>query len=140
MTTLTLEDVCLQSLQEQLDSKQITLKTLGYTLNNDLYDKLLNMLVEKSRTKYMNTTFKYLKGEILVKTAQNISVDADMILLYDPETDNSDREYVRNIYIDPKYQGDVNIGNYDDETDTIELREYIDNDWKYVFPFVTEYL
>ena len=35
--------------------------------------------------------------------------------------------------IDPKYQGDVNIGNYDDETDTIELREYIDkcNQWEW---------
>ena len=59
-----------------------------------------------------------------------------MILLYDPESDVVDREYVRNIYIDPKYSGDINIGNYIEDTDEIELREYMDDDWKYVFPFV----
>jgi len=37
----------------------------------------------------MNTTFKFIKGELLVKTANNVCVDEDMILL---------REYVRNIY------------------------------------------
>jgi len=44
------------------------------------------------------------------------------------------------IYIEPKYSDDVNIGNYDDETNTIELREYLDDDWKYVFPFVTKFI
>ena len=64
-----------------------------------LYEKLIDEIIEKSRTKYMQSTFKFLKGELLVKTAYNISVDEDMQLLYDPETDEVDREYVRNIYI-----------------------------------------
>lgn len=29
------------------------------------------------------------------------------------------------------------MGNYIEETDEIELREYMDDDWEYVFPFVT---
>jgi hypothetical protein len=140
MTTLTLEEVCLRSLQDQLDSKQITLKILERNLNSVVYNKLLEILIEKSRTKYMQSTFKFLKGELLVKTAHNISVDEDMQLLYDPETDEVDREYVRNIYIDHKYSGDINMGNYIEETDEIELREYMDDDWKYVFPFVTEFI
>ena len=44
------------------------------------------------------------------------------------------------IYIDHKYSGDINIGNYIEETDEIEIREYMDDDWKYVFPFVTEFI
>ena len=140
MAPPTLEEVCLRSLQDQYESNQITLKILQCNLNCVVYERLLDEIIEKSRTKYMNTTFKFLKGELLVKTANNVCVDEDMILLYDPETDNSDREYVRNIYIDPKYSGDINIGNYIEETDEIELREYLDDDWKYVFPFVTEWV
>ena len=94
----TLEQLCLKSLHDQLETKHITLKTIESNLNGVVYDKLLELLIEKSRSKYMETTFKFLKGELLVKTAHNISVDEDMILLYDPETDSSDREYVRNIY------------------------------------------
>ena len=136
MAPPTLEEVCLRSLQYQYESNQITLKTLQRNLNCVVYEKLLDEIIEKSRTKYMNTTFKFLKGELLVKTASNVCVDEDMILLYDPESDVVDREYVRNIYIDPKYSGDINIGNYIEDTDEIELREYMDDDWKYVFPFV----
>ena len=136
----TLEQLCLKSLHDQLEAKHITLKTIESNINGVVYDKLLELLIEKSRSKYMETTFKFLKGELLVKTAHNISVDEDMILLYVPETDSSDREYVRNIYIDHKYSGDINIGNYIEETDEIEIREYLDDDWKYVFPFVTSFI
>ena len=140
MSLQSLENKCIQSLQDQIESKKITLKKLKENLSDVMFDKLLDQITEKYRTQYTQTTFKFLKGELLVKTAKNVCVDEDMILLYDPDSDSSDREYVRNIYINPKYDGDVNIGNYDDEYDTIEFREYIDDDWKYIMPFVTEYL
>tara|TARA_B100001142_G_C13983692_1_gene519849 strand:+ start:87 stop:404 length:318 start_codon:yes stop_codon:yes gene_type:complete len=105
-----------------------------------VYEKLMDEIIEKSRTKYMNSIFKFIKGELLVKTAKNVTIDEDMILIYNLDTHSYEREPWRNIYINPKYSGDINIGNYVNETNTIELREYLDDGWKYVFPFVRNYV
>ena len=69
MAPPTLEEVCLRSLQYQYESNQITLKTLQRNLNCVVYEKLLDEIIEKSRTKYMNTTFKFLKGGTISKNS-----------------------------------------------------------------------
>ena len=57
------------------------LKQQKLNLNTIVYDKLLQILIEKSRTKYMETTFKFLN---------KVYVYEDMILMYHPETDTTD--------------------------------------------------
>jgi hypothetical protein len=135
MPITSLEQLSLLSLKEQIDTKKITLKKLEPCINSNLFDTLNEMLINDSINKFQETTFKFLKGELIVKTAQNIEVDEDMVLLYDEITDTNDREYVRNVYITPQYSH-IEKENYDEEFNTLEYKEYIDDEWKYIYPFV----
>ena len=90
------------------------------------------MLINDSINHFQETKFKFLKGELIVKTAQNIDVDEDMVVLYDENSGENDREYVRNVYIKPQYSH-LEKENYDEEYNTLE---YKDDEWKYIYPFI----
>jgi len=135
MSITSLEQLTLLSLKNQIDKGDLSIKQVENSLYSNLFDKLNEMLINDSFTKFQETTFKFLKGELIVKTAQNIDVDEDMVLLYDESTGENDREYVRNVYITPQY-GHLEKENYDEDYNTLEYKEYIDDDWKYIYPFV----
>ena len=135
MSITSLEQLTLRSLKEQIDKGDLSMRQLENTLYSNLFDKLNEMLINDSINHFQETTFKFLKGELIVKTAQNIDVDEDMVVLYDEHTGESDREYVRNVYITPLYSH-LEKENYDEEYNTLEYKEYIDDDWKYIYPFV----
>ena len=135
MSISSLEQLTLLSLKEQIDKGVLSMKQLENSIFSNLFDKLNDILINDSFTKFHATTFKFLKGELIVKTAKNIDVDEDMILLYDESTGQNDREYVRNVYITPQYSH-LEKENYDEEYNTLEYKEYIDDDWKYIYPFV----
>jgi hypothetical protein len=135
MSITSLEQLSLLSLKNQIDTNKITLKELDPYINSDLFDKLNEMLINDSINHFQKTTFKFLKGELIVKTAKNIDIDEDMVLLYDEITGESDREYVRNVYITPLY-GHIEKENYDEEFNTLEYKEYIDDEWTYIYPFI----
>ena len=102
-----------------------------------MFYKLNEILINDSINHFQETKFKFLKGELIVKTAKNIDIDEDMVLLYDENTcdSDSDREYVRNVYITPLY-GHIEKENYEEGFNTLEYKEYIDDEWKYIYPFV----
>jgi len=135
MSITSLEHLSLMSLKEQIDTKKITLKQLEPCINSKLFDILNEMLINDSINMFQETIFKFLKGELIVKTAQNIEVDEDMVLLYDEISGENDREYVRNVYITPQYSH-LEKENYDEEFNTLEYKEYIDDEWKYIYPFI----
>ena len=135
MSITSLEQLSLLSLKEQIYNGKITIKQLEPYMNSDVFDKLNEMLINDSINHFQKTTFKFLRGELIVKTAKNIDIDEDMVLLYDENTGESDREYVRNVYITPLY-GHIEKENYDEEFNTLEYKEYIDDEWKYIYPFV----
>ncbi len=135
MSITSLEQLTLLSLKEQINKGDLSMRQLENTLYSNLFDKLNEMLTNDSINHFQETTFKFLKGELIVKTAQNIDVDEDMVVLYDEHTGESDREYVRNVYITPLYSH-LEKENYDEEYNTLEYKEYIDDDWKYIYPFV----
>ena len=58
-----------------------------------------------------------------------------MVVLYDENSGENDREYVRNVYIKPQYSH-LEKENYDEEYNTLEYKEYIDDEWKYIYPFI----
>ena len=135
MSITSLEQLTLLSLKEQINKGDLSMRQLENTLYSNLFDKLNEMLTNDSINHFQETTFKFLKGELIVKTAQNIDVDENMVVLYDEHTGESDREYVRNVYITPLYSH-LEKENYDEEYNTLEYKEYIDDDWKYIYPFV----
>ena len=135
MPITSLEQLSLLYLKAQIYKGKITIKQLEPCINSDLFDKLNKMLINDSINHFQETTFKFLKGELIVKTAQNIEVDEDMVVLYDEHTGENDREYVRNVYITPPYSH-LEKENYDEEYNTLEYKEYIDDEWKYIYPFI----
>jgi hypothetical protein len=126
MSITSLEHLTLLSLKNQISKGDLTTRTLEPTINNDLFDKLNDLLVKDSMNHFKETIFKNLNCELIVKTAENVDVDEDMVVLY------GDRQYVRNVYITPKYSH-IEKENYDEEYNIIEYKEYIDNDWEYIF-------
>lgn len=126
MSITSLEHLTLLSLKNQISKGDLTIRTLEPTINNDLFDKLNDLLVKDSMNHFKETIFKNLNCELIVKTAENVDVDEDMVVLY------GDRQYVRNVYITPKYSH-IEKENYDEEYNIIEYKEYIDNDWEYIF-------
>jgi hypothetical protein len=135
MSLLSLEQLSLLSLKREIENGHITIRELELSINCNLFDKLNEMLINDSINHFQKTTFKFLKGELIVKTAQNIEVDEDIVLLYDENTGENDREYVRNVYITPRYSH-LEKENYDEEYNTLEYKEYIDDEWKYIYPFI----
>ena len=135
MPITSLEQLSLLYLKAQIYKGKITIKQLEPYINSGLFDKLNEMLINDSINHFQETTFKFLKGELIVKTAQNIDVDEDMVVLYDEHTGENDREYVRNVYITPQYSH-LEKENYDEEYNTLEYKEYIDDEWKYIYPFI----
>jgi hypothetical protein len=128
MTLLSLEHLTLLSLKNQISQGNLTIRTLESTINRDLFDKLNDLLVTDSMNHFKETIFNNLNCELIVKTAENVDIDEDMVVLY------GDRQYVRNVYITPKYSH-IEKENYDEEYNILEYKEYIDNDWKYIFPW-----
>jgi hypothetical protein len=135
MSITSLEQLSLFSLKDQIYKGTTTIRTLESTINSDLFDKLNELLINDSINHFQETTFKFLKGELIVKTAKNIDIDEDIVPLYNENTCESDREYVRNVYITP-YYSHLEKENYDEEYNTLEYKEYIDEEWKYIYPFV----
>ena len=97
---------------------------MEYILTRDLYDKLMDLLVKDSINHFNKYIYKFLEAELLVNTSNEIIIDEDMVL----------GEYVRNVYITPKFSY-LEHDNYDEEYNTLEYKEYIDDNWKYIFPF-----
>jgi hypothetical protein len=135
MSIISLEQLSLLSLKNQLDTKKITLRDLEPCINRDLYEKLNDLLVKDSINHFEEFIYKFLKGELIVKTAKNIDIDEDMVLLYDESNGENNREYVRNVYITPLYSH-IEKENYVEEYNTLEYKEYIDDEWEYIYPFV----
>jgi hypothetical protein len=135
MTLLSLEQLSLLSLKGQIDNGKITIRELESTINSDLFDKLNELLINDSINHFQETIFKYLNGEIIVKTAKSVDVDEDMVVLYDESTGESNREYVRNVYITPIHSH-IEKENYDEEYNILEYKEYIDAEWKYIYSFI----
>jgi hypothetical protein len=124
MNTQSLENLTLLSLKKQIDETKINIKDLEYILTRDLYDKLMDLLVKDSINHFNKYIYNFLQAELLVNTSKEVVIDEDMVL----------GEYVRNVYITPKFNY-LEHDNYDEEYNTLEYKEYIDDDWKYIFPF-----
>ena len=69
MPITSLEQLSLLSLKEQIYKGKITIKQLEPYINSGLFDKLNEMLINDSINHFQETTFKFLKGELIVKTA-----------------------------------------------------------------------
>jgi hypothetical protein len=128
MSITSLEHLSLLSLRNQISKGELTIRTLESTINSDLFYKLNDLLVTDSMNHFKETIFNNLNCELIVKTSKGVFIDEDMVVLY------GDRQYVRNVYITPKYSH-IEKENYDEEYNILEYKEYIDNDWKYIFPW-----
>jgi hypothetical protein len=58
-----------------------------------------------------------------------------MDMVYVESTCENYRAYVRKVYITPQYSH-IEKENYDEEYNTLEYKEYIDDEWEYIYPFV----
>ena len=124
MNTQSLENLTLLSLKKQIDENKIKVKDLEYSLNRNVFDKLMDLLVKDSINHFNKYIYKFLQADLLVNTSKEVIIDEDMVL----------GEYVRNVYITPKFNY-LEYDNYDEEYNTLEYKEFIDDDWKYIFPF-----
>jgi hypothetical protein len=93
----------LTSLKYQINKTKITLRELECYINRDLFYKLIDLLVKYSIIHFQECTHKFLKGELIVKTAKNIDIDEDMERVYDESTGENYRVYVRKVYITAQY-------------------------------------